>query len=445
MKVRIKGLVQKKGRYYWQPNEPERKAGWKPVGFGVDLDAAMKGARARNDEIEAWRTGGAKPREIRKYVARATVDHLIERWKQDLEARKRGEKAPKLAESTFKLYEHNLTKISAWAGPEPVAAITKKRVHKLRDLMMAPVPCGACEPCQKRKPCEQPAIRHTMAFNVLSTLRSLMKFAVNEELIATNPAAEHGLGKPAAREQVWSPEARAALLLEASKPITIDGGTWQEVCPPETSIGLALMLGFAIGQREADLLNMSIAQYDAIPAYKMDAEVYATLAGLAPDGVVRGIRIRQRKTRRWIEVPLVGEVRAAVEANIKRAKEANLTTILFDDRTLRSWGGREGQGRFQRRFAQLRELAIAGAREAGTTWLVEELAELEFRDLRRTAVVYLGELGLPDHLIAAITGHDLDETKTILETYMPRTTGMAARAIAMTHAREAKEKREAAA
>jgi hypothetical protein len=50
-------------------------------------------------------------------------------------------------------------------------------------------------------------------------------------------------------------------------------------------------------------------------------------------------------------------------------------------------------------------------------------------------VVYLGEFGIADHLIAAITGHTLDETKKILETYMPRTTGMAARAIALSQAR----------
>ena len=36
-----------------------------------------------------------------------------------------------------------------------------------------------------------------------------------------------------------------------------------------------------------------------------------------------------------------------------------------------------------------------------------------------------------------ITGHSLDETKKILETYMPRTTGQAARAIAMSHERSA--------
>ena len=54
-------------------------------------------------------------------------------------------------------------------------------------------------------------------------------------------------------------------------------------------------------------------------------------------------------------------------------------------------------------------------------------------------MVYLGELGLDAHLIAAITGHDIDETQRILKTYMPRTTGRAARAIALATVRQAQD------
>lgn len=439
MKVKVKGLVVRKGRYYWEPNRLERAAGWKPLGFARDLDAAIKGANARNAEIEDWRAGGARPREVRRFAARATVDHLIERFT--------AERLPKLAASTQALYAYNLRKISEWAGPEAVTSITPRRIRALRDAMMKPVPCGECQPCRGKRPCEAPRVRHTMAFNLLSQLRALLKFAVELELITTNPAAAHGLGKPPPRDQIWSPEAREALLAEAAKPIAIDMGTWTDMAPAETSIGLALQLGFALGQREADLLHMTIGQYVEIAPHKMDPEVHAALAALAPDGTVRGIRIRQRKTRRWIEVPIIGDVRAAVEANVARARAAGLTTILFDDRTARPFtdvnerGRANGLGRFQRRFAQLRDLAIATARKAGNAELATELAELEFRDLRRTAVVYLGELGLPDHLISAITGHDLDETKRILEVYMPRTTGMAARAIALSHARAAQPTR----
>jgi hypothetical protein len=72
------------------------------------------------------------------------------------------------------------------------------------------------------------------------------------------------------------------------------------------------------------------------------------------------------------------------------------------------------------------------------TDLAEEIATLQYRDLRRTCVVYLGELGLDAHLIAGITGHDIDDTQRILKTYMPRTTA-APRAIALATARQAQD------
>ncbi|MFX8075148.1 hypothetical protein ABTK71_19700, partial [Acinetobacter baumannii] len=87
------------------------------------------------------------------------------------------------------------------------------------------------------------------------------------------------------------------------------------------------------------------------------------------------------------------------------------------------------QTRFQRDFAEVREWAVATALGEGDDELATEIEGIQYRDLRRTCVVYLGELGLDAHLIAAITGHDLDETQRILKTYMPRTTGRAARAI----------------
>lgn len=57
------------------------------------------------------------------------------------------------------------------------------------------------------------------------------------------------------------------------------------------------------------------------------------------------------------------------------------------------------------------------------------LAPLQLRDLRRTCIVQLGRLGLSDAQVAALSGHRLETTKRILETYMPRDTQMAGSAI----------------
>ena len=50
-------------------------------------------------------------------------------------------------------------------------------------------------------------------------------------------------------------------------------------------------------------------------------------------------------------------------------------------------------------------------------------------DLRRTAVVWLAGEGTPEAQIAAVTGHQIESTRRILETYLPRTGPMASAAI----------------
>ncbi|MCP4392938.1 MAG: hypothetical protein GY804_01515 [Alphaproteobacteria bacterium] len=50
-------------------------------------------------------------------------------------------------------------------------------------------------------------------------------------------------------------------------------------------------------------------------------------------------------------------------------------------------------------------------------------------DLRRTAVVRLAEAGATEAQIAAVTGHKIETTRQILETYLPRTSDMAEAAI----------------
>ena len=51
-------------------------------------------------------------------------------------------------------------------------------------------------------------------------------------------------------------------------------------------------------------------------------------------------------------------------------------------------------------------------------------------DLRRTAVVHLARAGCSVPEIAAITGHSVSLTVSILEVYLPRDSEMAAAAIA---------------
>jgi hypothetical protein len=53
------------------------------------------------------------------------------------------------------------------------------------------------------------------------------------------------------------------------------------------------------------------------------------------------------------------------------------------------------------------------------------LPPLQRRDLRRTAVVFMALAGLTTPQIAAITGHNIDYTQRIIDTYLPRRTEVA--------------------
>ena len=81
---------------------------------------------------------------------------------------------------------------------------------------------------------------------------------------------------------------------------------------------------------------------------------------------------------------------------------------------------------FRHVFAEIR--AAAGIDEIGRQHGIE--GGLLFMDLRRTAVVHLARAGCSVPEIAAITGHSVSRTVSILDVYLPRDSEMAAAAIA---------------
>lgn len=438
-KIRIPCLVGKTNKagvtsWYWQPSKTLAEAGWAAIALGKNEGAALAAARLRNDEVERWKIHGEhtgpSAAEIRKRHQAGTFGALIARYRREIINGRKSDGSPLLARTTQKTYGTALERLDRWAGKHPLAFITRARVKALKLAMLAPA--------------EKGGIGHYGAHATLKMGRVLFAFAIDCDLVEQdkNPFVNFGLAAPDPRDVIWSPPAREALVLAA-----YDCGM--------PSLALAIMLGFAIGQREQDLLALIQRQYVQIPAHKMQPEDYATLAAMAPDGVPRGIRVRQLKTKAWIEVPVVGQVRWAAETAIETARAAGSTTILIDD--TRQSAGRDprhyrgmtytdaaGQSRFQRDFAEVREWAAAAVLFEGDAELAAEIETLHFSDLRRTCVVYLGELGMDAHLIAGVTGHDIDETQRILRTYMPRTTGRAARAIALASVREAKEAENAA-
>lgn len=413
--VRIPYLVARRNKdgstnYYWQPSATLAAAKWQAQPLGKDEAAAIDAARAINKQVEQWRGGQAQPN-IRMRAADGTLARAIADYRRAVIDGRKPDGSPRVAATTAKTYSSALNRLETWGGKYPLPYITRQRVRALRDGMI------------------RSGLGEHAAHTTLKLGRQLFAWLIDEGRWeqGKNPFESFGMAAPDPRETIWSPGARELIVATADA----------EGFP---SIALAVMLGYAIGQREADILELTIPQWVALPEHKMQPEDYAVLAAAAPDGTPRGIRIRQNKTGAWIEVPVTGTVRRRVEANLARAKAASRFELILDDtRGNAAYAGASGATRFQRDFAALRTKAAEIATINGDIALSEEINRLQFRDLRRTCVVYLGELGLEDHLIAAITGHDIDDTRRILRTYMPRTTGRAARAIALVTAREAKE------
>ncbi|KQM60092.1 MULTISPECIES: hypothetical protein [unclassified Sphingomonas] len=395
-------------RYYWEPSATLKKAGWKPLKLGQDETAAIAAARARNDEIRAWREGSAAPAEVRKIEKRHTVNAVIADFKKA--------RFPKLKPNTAAEYTAKLKTISKWAGAERIDAIGRTDIIALRDALYAPRKDGR--------------VHENTAFNTLKVLRTLWAWALENERIPTNPAAtDLDITVPAPRQQFASALAQEALTTAA-------------IALGKPNMAAAMILGWTLGQREEDLLKLLQSRYDELQAYEADdPAVYARLAAREPDGRVMGIRLRQGKTDRWVGIPITGNARHQLETAIAAARKLNLTTILFDEDYGRIWTStiyaerRARAAQFQRAISRIRALAVETTTAAGDPELAAEIADLQFRDFRRTCVVTMGQRGIPDHLISAVTGHKLDTVKKILETYLPRTTGMAMLAVDLTNER----------
>lgn len=384
MQISIPHLIARKARlgrlrYYWQPSALLRGAGWQPVGLGHDLEAAARAARAINDQVREWRAGKLAPaggraarRQVSPYAAPLTLRQLIHSFLADCQSRVRP--------STLKQYRSACQALDTWAGDQPLTYITAERCRVLLRALATPAKPGSAE-------------RLHRAAGIGRVLRTLLGFAVDHERLAANPMDRVIIRDAPPRHHIWPDHAIDSMMAMA------DHMGLQ-------SIGTATLLAADTGQREADLLRLTWAK---LPA---------TAHG-------RAIRLRQGKTMQWIEVKLTRRLQARLDAleAANRQAEISGTTVLHTPA-----GQPWRQEAFIRTFAQVRAATAAGDAEQGLA-PCPELAELQYRDLRRTLIVRLAEAGVELPGIAAVSGHKIEVCKKILETYLPRTGKMAAAAI----------------
>ena len=105
------------------------------------------------------------------------------------------------------------------------------------------------------------------------------------------------------------------------------------------------------------------------------------------------IKFRQSKTGAWVEVPVMRSLQKMLYITDKQSP-----TILINEATKKPYN----KDLLCRKFSEVCEEAEIGS-------------DLQFRDLRRTAVVRLAEHGCTNAEIAAITGHSIERTSNILD------------------------------
>lgn len=190
--------------------------------------------------------------------------------------------------------------------------------------------------------------------------------------VPENPFEKLRVRKGEARETVWTSE-MLAKARDAANALKMP------------SIALAIQLGMDTGQRPGDLRLLTWNRYNG-----------------------QTIKLRQTKTGVWVEVPIMAELKKMLDTAPRTSP-----VVLITEATCKPYT----KDMLSRRIREV----LAGA---GIS------SHIQFRDLRRTAVVRLAEHGCEIPEICAITGHRLNDVTQILEVYLPRNSKMAANAIA---------------
>lgn len=216
---------------------------------------------------------------------------------------------------------------------------------------------------------EKHAGRPWYATHLLSKLRLVLQHGVDTGTLKINPALKPGGVRPPRRHAVWSRDATDAMLKAAG---------------PDIRLACALLLFTA--QRPADALSMTWSQID-----DREGRLWLTL--------------RQAKTGELIDVPAHRDLATIIRDTPRRSM------MVVPSPTGLPWAYRN----FARAWDRVK--AAAG------------IEDVQRRDLRRTAMVRMAEAGATTAQIAGVSGHTIDQTSRILDTYIPRRGEVAAGAI----------------
>lgn len=382
MKLSIPHLVYKANRdgttrAYWEPSPGLRKLGFQTRTLGDD---AITQAQALNERAEAARRGEFRPE--RQDAAPGSVEDLIQRYKTR-------RFWTKLAPRTQEDYEEHFTRLIDWAGADQASTIDDEDTENLYEALAAKAPVTAA---------------YLMRVGRLLWNRA-KKVGVR---VTGNPFAKMDLPATTKSGNPWPAAAVEAFAAQADA-LGLHG------------VADAVLLNSWIGQREADVLALKRTIFtDELTA------------------------IRQKKGGAWVVLKLgdVAILRARLAEMAKRQEGRKLAalTAIVNDATCQPYNANT----FRHDFARVRERLAARTPE----WLVDYVTrgdnpgfllatrQLQFKNLRHTAVLALRHAGATWEQIASITGHTIKSLPGIVETYSVRTAQQAASAFAARVAAE---------
>ncbi|MCB1835919.1 MAG: tyrosine-type recombinase/integrase, partial [Geminicoccaceae bacterium] len=343
--LKIRHLRFKHGKYYWEPSANLKALGFRSVPLGDDRIEAIALAEKKNAEADAERRG-----EIVEKHPTGSIPWLIREYCKD-------ESYQELAHKTKRGYLQAFKIIEEWSaskGHPQVAKLNRQRVQDYRRHLMDNPPPKAKYPAAHAK-------------KIMTHLRILLGYAVDQGYLETNPARNLKIKYESKRFVRWRDDETQALVATAD-------------AINRPSLGTAALLASNLGQRQADILALTWTQYDG-----------------------ESFQIRQQKTGELVDVPVFPEVAERLAETPRSA-----TTVVVSEETGRPYK----EGNFRPLFAKLKA-------KAGIT------RDVVFQDYRRTCVVRLAMAGCTTPEICAITSHTLKSAEQILEHYLPRNSEMA--------------------
>jgi hypothetical protein len=274
--------------YHWKPSATLRRAGWTNLRLGMDWDAAIDKARARNREVEAWRNGN-RVSEVKAAPRRARWRDLVARYKasdawQTLRPKSQAE------------YDSRIRLLTIWAedGELYLDLLDRQMVIDLRKTLVQ----------DPRKARTAAAILRVL--NILLEVRR-----------------RRGYGRGQCRRQAEDPDAAEAHPPPAPRSARPLLDSADALGFPHVRLGI--VLGFYSMQREGDLL--AATGFQIRPVEDLSGDARRALAG--PDGQGDRPLAAAGEDGAWVGVALAPPARRGRGGDRRQARRRRTCTSLI--------------------------------------------------------------------------------------------------------------------